>query len=614
MAAGFRDLTEEQLRAHLVWLRQLASFLVRDGARADDAVQETLSAAWRSSPSLDRDVKPWLARVLRNFVRTGARADSRRQTREHRTTSEPAGVAPSAEDLLSRHETAQLLARLVSDLGEPQRSVVLLHLAEGLTLKEIARQRGVPEGTIRWQFKRAVDDLRLRVERHYAAGSRDWRLALLPLAHSSPGEASAAGLVLKGAIMSVKGKVAAGVTAIVALVLGVGVSLQDSAGSRTTSPESRAVGDEAAAEILPAKPPGSKRPPRAPTLINALAATVADNQEELARCSSDRQGLLLMDQPEYFTLMRPSTRNQTLLQPLVERVMSRFSPKPSYSLECRVSSCRFAAVSADEATAKAWFEALTTDEEISRLRGGRSLKGGISGISSSVSKQGRDSLTGAPVTTREYYLTVPFIPPSHPEDGHPFDTVGDPSPGTGPATLADCRRQIAEIEGSLARKFPARAAVKESPRVVDVGIPGGLELSAQERSIVKAANERAEVRAREVSRELLAELKGTGAPGPGEMTREEGIELWRFVNGEWNRNRLREGRVADLLRRHKKSFAQYWKEMLASELPHDRAREIVQALRDKRVSGLSLPRPPLMGANPKGEQFMAGWANEDWQD
>ena len=64
MAAGFRSLTEEELRAHLGWLRQLASFLIRDEARADDAVQETLSAAWRSPPSMDRDVKPWLARVL----------------------------------------------------------------------------------------------------------------------------------------------------------------------------------------------------------------------------------------------------------------------------------------------------------------------------------------------------------------------------------------------------------------------------------------------------------------------------------------------------------------------------------------------------------------------
>ncbi len=58
----------EELSAKSTWLRRLARSLVGSDA-ADDAVQETMVAALRNPPSLDRPVRPWLATVLQNVVR-----------------------------------------------------------------------------------------------------------------------------------------------------------------------------------------------------------------------------------------------------------------------------------------------------------------------------------------------------------------------------------------------------------------------------------------------------------------------------------------------------------------------------------------------------------------
>jgi DNA-directed RNA polymerase specialized sigma24 family protein len=111
MGETFSTLSAEQLRDHATWLRRLARALVRDEATADDLVQNTLLAAVRRSPEVSRDVRPWFERVLRNFARESFRARTRRERREvHFHTG--AGELPGAEELLTRHEAARLVAAL----------------------------------------------------------------------------------------------------------------------------------------------------------------------------------------------------------------------------------------------------------------------------------------------------------------------------------------------------------------------------------------------------------------------------------------------------------------------------------------------------------------------
>jgi RNA polymerase sigma-70 factor (ECF subfamily) len=181
------------LLEHAAWLRRLALSLVGDRAAADDLVQETWVAALRRPPDDARPLRPWLRRVLENAARFRWRGDTNRATREQRAAvaavASGADATPTSEELLERHQTQQLLARLVSELEEPYRSTILLRYAEGLEPSEIARRQGVPAGTVRWRVKEGLDRLRAMLDDAHAGDRRAWMLALGPLA--SPRGASA---------------------------------------------------------------------------------------------------------------------------------------------------------------------------------------------------------------------------------------------------------------------------------------------------------------------------------------------------------------------------------------------------------------------------------------
>ncbi|MBZ0235405.1 MAG: RNA polymerase sigma factor, partial [Deltaproteobacteria bacterium] len=160
MANETRALDPHALLEHAAWLRRLAVALVGDGGGADDLVQETWLAALRRPPADDRPVRPWLRRVLENGARFRWRGARNRAAREERVASLAEAEAASPAELLERHETQQLLARLVGELDEPYRATILLRYAEGLTPTEIARHLDVPAGTVRWRLKEGLARLR----------------------------------------------------------------------------------------------------------------------------------------------------------------------------------------------------------------------------------------------------------------------------------------------------------------------------------------------------------------------------------------------------------------------------------------------------------------------
>ena len=151
------------LLAEAPWVARLARSLVGDSAEADDIVQEAYAAALRSPPETDRPVRPWLRRVVVNLVRM------RHRSRVRRDTNEPAveahiEVVRSPEELLERAQLERRLAELVIALDEPFRTTVLLRYREGLTAEQIAKQQGVPAGTVRGRLKTGLDRLRRELD------------------------------------------------------------------------------------------------------------------------------------------------------------------------------------------------------------------------------------------------------------------------------------------------------------------------------------------------------------------------------------------------------------------------------------------------------------------
>jgi RNA polymerase sigma-70 factor (ECF subfamily) len=179
----------DELLGHSGWARSLARSLVSDAAGADDLVQDALVAALKAPPRQRSNLRGWLARVMRNAARERARRERARPAVEGQGRVAAEALAPDA--LAAEREERLRLARLVRALEEPYRSTVLMRYWHGLEPTEIARQLGVPAGTVRWRLKTALDGLREDLDRESRDERRAWVLALLPLA-SRDGATSAA--------------------------------------------------------------------------------------------------------------------------------------------------------------------------------------------------------------------------------------------------------------------------------------------------------------------------------------------------------------------------------------------------------------------------------------
>lgn len=179
----------ESLLSQLGWLHRLARSLVRDEHQADDLTQETLLAAIERPPDVrGGGLRGFLATVARRRAATSARGEERRLRREREVglREEPTG-ANSPEELLERAELQRALVNCVMELDDPYREVLLLRFFEGYSPREIADRRDTTAATVRSQIRRALEQLRERLDRTYGEG-KDWRPAIIAfVAHPPPG-------------------------------------------------------------------------------------------------------------------------------------------------------------------------------------------------------------------------------------------------------------------------------------------------------------------------------------------------------------------------------------------------------------------------------------------
>jgi RNA polymerase sigma-70 factor (ECF subfamily) len=141
----------------------IASLILRDRDRAQDAVQEALVAAWKGMSAL-RDPDAWDAWLHRLTVRAcyrAARHERRRTLVELHVTldQEPAGATDATVQLAERDRLERLLGRLPID----QRAVIVLHFYVGLPLTEAADVLAIPHGTAKSRLNRGLAALRSSV-------------------------------------------------------------------------------------------------------------------------------------------------------------------------------------------------------------------------------------------------------------------------------------------------------------------------------------------------------------------------------------------------------------------------------------------------------------------
>ncbi|MFW6061872.1 MAG: RNA polymerase sigma factor [Planctomycetota bacterium] len=162
--------------------RELYNFLARftgNAALAQDVFQEAFLQLHNSAAAFDttRRLKPWLFTIAANKARDALRSRGRRQAApldapvsagESRATYAdlmPSDI-PAPEESLQNFETRQAVKKIVDEMPENLRLVLLLGYFHELPYKEIAETLDIPLGTVKSRLHAAV--------KHFA---RKWKAA-----------------------------------------------------------------------------------------------------------------------------------------------------------------------------------------------------------------------------------------------------------------------------------------------------------------------------------------------------------------------------------------------------------------------------------------------------
>lgn len=190
---------QDTLQTHARFVRALAEALLRDPHEADDLAQEVWLAWLRQPANSVVSVRGWLARATRNLATNRRRARARRAQHEAHGAGEEPARAPDEE--VAERELLHRLIDGVYALEEPYRGTLLARYFRGLDARALAAERGLPLATVRSHERRALEQLRGRLERTH--GNRAWAAVLLRFV--MPRRAVPASLALAGGLVFMSG-------------------------------------------------------------------------------------------------------------------------------------------------------------------------------------------------------------------------------------------------------------------------------------------------------------------------------------------------------------------------------------------------------------------------
>src|SRR5919198_1844184 len=144
---------EALFRMHWPRAHRAAYLITHDAQAAEDIAQESFLAAIRALDRFDRrrPFGPWLQRIVANRAIDWARA--RRLRSEVELTEAVPGPEHAPEGL--GDETLAALSRLQPE----HRAVIVMRYLLELTPGEIARELGLPRGTVNSRLRRGLDAL-----------------------------------------------------------------------------------------------------------------------------------------------------------------------------------------------------------------------------------------------------------------------------------------------------------------------------------------------------------------------------------------------------------------------------------------------------------------------
>ena len=143
---------KEELVDHLPALRAFALSLTRNGAAADDLVQDTVVKAWTNMDKFQAgtNLRAWLFTILRNTFYSSRRKSKREVADVDGAFSKNLAEKPAHDGHLQLNDFMQAFQKLPAE----QREALILVGANGFAYEEAAEISGVAVGTIKSRANR----------------------------------------------------------------------------------------------------------------------------------------------------------------------------------------------------------------------------------------------------------------------------------------------------------------------------------------------------------------------------------------------------------------------------------------------------------------------------
>jgi RNA polymerase sigma-70 factor, ECF subfamily len=152
----------------LVW-----SVCLRSGLSADDAEDVSQEVFWNAFAALDKyrgesRLSTWIYTLAKrravDFHRSPARRNVPSGAPGDPGFPQPEGQAPSPERQAQDTQQQRHVRRAIEAMGEPARSILVAYYLGEVPVLEIARQTGLPEGTVKTHLHRSRQWLRERLK------------------------------------------------------------------------------------------------------------------------------------------------------------------------------------------------------------------------------------------------------------------------------------------------------------------------------------------------------------------------------------------------------------------------------------------------------------------
>ena len=142
----------EELVEHLPALRAFAISLTRNGATADDMVQDTIIKAWTNIEKFEAgtNMRAWLFTILRNTFYSSRRKAKREVSDAEGIYTDNMAEKPAHDGHLQMTDFRAAFAKLPDE----QRETLILVGASGFSYEEAAEMCGVAVGTIKSRANR----------------------------------------------------------------------------------------------------------------------------------------------------------------------------------------------------------------------------------------------------------------------------------------------------------------------------------------------------------------------------------------------------------------------------------------------------------------------------